>query len=527
MQLTNKSIAKTVEKIEKFFESANVSKKDKIKICLMIEESLLRYQEKFGEDKNFELVTRKWFGTPKILIKIKGTPYNPIEDNSEENIFSEQIIKNLSNYEQAGLIYRYENGCNEITAATNKEIKNLKIPGGSNTISILLAIFLAIFIKEFFSPTAQIFITDKIVTPILNKLFGVIIAVNIPLIFTSIVASICSMENVSMLHDLSLKIFKRFLSILFFVSVTATAISEIFFQVIKFDFGEILQQNHDEMQKVFDLILSIIPKNIIEPFISENVLQIVVLALITGVCITILGERVQDIKNLILNLQKIIIKMVDIVFKIIPLIIFLCVFKIILLNSIEEILSVWKIVATQYSIYIFLSLLMLFKNYFLYKIKILDFLKTIYPVCVITFTTASGSASMPKNIEICREKLKISKTLCDFYIPLSHPMCPIMKTVAFIVWTFFAAQFSGEQITLSQLFIIIFFSIQFAISSSNSGGGGMMAMMTLLLTQINFSVDSIGVIMIADIFVAQISGVVEIIVRDCNLIDFSRKINWK
>ena len=96
MKLSNKNIAESVEKIEKFFESANVSHKDKIKICLLIEESLLRYQEKFGEDLNFSLVTKKWFGTPKILIKIKCSPYNPIDDNSEENIFSEQIIKNLS-----------------------------------------------------------------------------------------------------------------------------------------------------------------------------------------------------------------------------------------------------------------------------------------------------------------------------------------------------------------------------------------------------------------------------------------------
>ena len=77
------------------------------------------------------------------------------------------------------------------------------------------------------------------------------------------------------------------------------------------------------MQKIFDLFLSIITQNIIEPFLQAKILQIVILALLTGICITILGERVQDIKNLVLSTQKIIIQMVSIVFKIIPAIIFL------------------------------------------------------------------------------------------------------------------------------------------------------------------------------------------------------------
>ena len=50
MKLNNKNIATVIENIEKFFDAVKVSEKDKIKICLILEESLLRYQEKFGED---------------------------------------------------------------------------------------------------------------------------------------------------------------------------------------------------------------------------------------------------------------------------------------------------------------------------------------------------------------------------------------------------------------------------------------------------------------------------------------------
>lgn len=157
-----------MEEIEKFFDSTNATHKDKLKICVLIEESLLRYQETFGEEQEFTFITRKWFGTPRISIKIKGKPLNPLEDD-EDSIFSESIMNDLLNYERAKLIYRYEGGFNEIRAFLPLEIKHLKIPGGSSTIAILLAIIFAI-IAENFSPETQNIIVN-VITPVLNTLF--------------------------------------------------------------------------------------------------------------------------------------------------------------------------------------------------------------------------------------------------------------------------------------------------------------------------------------------------------------------
>ena len=524
MKLTNENIAAAVEDIQNFFEKLNVSKQDKIKLCLLFEESLLRCQEKFGENHEFELVKRKWFGTPKVMIKIWGEPYNPITDDDEKNIFSEIVMRNFLNYERAQVIYRYENGYNEINGFSAQKSQKSKIPGGSLTVAVFLAIISALIMQKFPEPTQKI-IAENFVTPILSKLFGAIIAVTIPLIFISIVSSICAIENVSALHNLAAKVFKRFLWILLFTVILSVIISEIFFPVLNFNFsGQISANNSGEMQKIFDLILSIIPQNIVEPFLNGKILQIVILALLTGICITILGERVQDIKNLVLSTQKIIIQMVSIVFKIIPAIIFLCTVKTTLQNSMSEILNVWKLVLAQYVIFIFLCLVMLLKNYFQYGVNISDFLKKIYPVALISFITGSGSAVMHKNIETCSEVLKIKKNLCNFYIPLSHSLCPASRIVGFIVYSFFAAQFSGVPITMSQLFIIIFFSMQFSIAAGSGAGGGFMAMMGLLLVQVGFSFDAIGEIMTASIFVSNFTAFISLIIRDCDLLAFSHNI---
>lgn len=527
MKLNNKNISQTVEKIEKFFESADVSKKDKIKICFLLEESLLRYQEKFGDDYEFNFVTKKWFGTPKILIKIKGTPYNPIEDNSEEQIFTEDIIKNLLNYEKAEIIYKYNSGCNEISAFIPKKIKNLKIPGGSITISIFFAIFSALIAREIFSEETQNIFINHILTPILNTLLGALIAVNLPLIFISIVASICAIEDVAMLNNVGSKILKRFFVTMFFIAFLSIFVCSLFFPVVNFEFGEkFLSNNLFELQQLFNLILSIIPQDIFQAFIDKNILQVMTLAFVTGICIIILGEKATDFKNLIISLKYILFKMVSIVFKLIPLIISLFIFKTILIYSASEILIVWKLIAVKYILFTSITFVMLLKISFKYDVKILDFLKKIYPACVISFKTASGVASLQKNLEVCKKNLKIEENLCDFYIPLSHTLCPTTLVTGIVANIFFSAYFSGNTISIAQLIIIAFLAVQFAISAVG-GNGGMVATMTLLLTQMEFSVDSIGAITVSDIFVINFSILSALIIRDCDLFDCSHKIQMK
>lgn len=525
MQLNNKNIADSVEKIEKFFESASASTKDKIRLRLLIEEALLRYQEKFGEDYEFSFITKKWFGTPKILIRIKGTPYNPIEDNSEDQIFTEDIIHNLLNYEKAQIIYKYNSGYNEISALVPKEIKKFKIPGGSTTIAILLAFVLGFFSKEFL-PQSQIDLLYKIVTPVLNNLIGALIAINIPLVFISVVASICSVENINMLNNLSSKILGRFFKMMFFIAFLSIFVNSFFFPVIELNLeGDIIEESRIGLKLIFELILSIIPQNIVDPFDEGNILQVVVLAMLTGICVVSLGERVSEFKQLIMDLKNIVFKMTDIVFKIIPAIIFLCIFKIMLNDSMQGILDVWKIVAAEYILYFLMSAGMLLMISIKYGVKILDFLKKISPVCLISFTTASGSASMPKNIEICANELKIDRNLCNFYIPLSHSVGQTAKIIGIVTCVFFAAEFSGAKISVAELFVIAFLSVQFSLATV-SGNGGMVATLTLLFVQLGFSSDAIGAATIADIFVVNLSGVVALIIRDCDLLDLSHQVKW-
>lgn len=110
MNLSNRNIAQALEDVQEFFSRTGVSDKDKVKIQLVVEESLLRWQEHFGEQKDFQLQKHKWFGAPSITIKISGDGFNPLKTSTNElAIFSEEVMKSLLAYDRAQVNYIYQN----------------------------------------------------------------------------------------------------------------------------------------------------------------------------------------------------------------------------------------------------------------------------------------------------------------------------------------------------------------------------------------------------------------------------------
>ncbi len=521
MELSDKNISKAVEEVEEFFEKAGVSRKDKIKISLMIEEALIRFQERFGEKKVFKITKKKWFNEPKVIVRIKGEAFNPldVDDDEDNNFLPQSVMKNLLNYESAGANYKYSYGYNELNIFSKKEYKPLKIPGGKVTIATAVAVIAAFVVKFLFPQHIQYIIVENIVTPLFQTLMGLILAVNIPLIFISIMASICAMDDISTLNESGSKIIKRFFIIMLGIVTVSVIVSSMFFPVLTFE-GE----TDFSLNEIVKLFLSIIPRNIIQPFLEGNVMQIVFIAFLVSSCIVIFGDRTANLKEFINEARGVVFKMMDVVLKTLPLTIFLIVFKTVLTTEASEILSIWKIVAAAWLIYFINNLLMLMHHSIKYKESISSFLKKISPTLLVAATTASGSASMAINFDVCKKRLKINEKLCDFWIPLSHSLLSPGSPVQFTVYLFFAAFFSDVTINVMQLPIVAFIAIQLGLCVPKVNGGSI-AVLTLLLNQFSLSLDAIGAIVVADIFINNVGAFSGMLIRDCEIFDVSHEVS--
>lgn len=521
MELSNENIAKTVADIQNFFEESKVSRRDVLKICLVVEEALIRWQERFGAEHKFKVYMRKWFSAPKVVIRLADEPFNPLKNDlaDDEAIFSNEVMKNLLHYDEAKTIYCYENGCNELISYSTKEQKPLKIPGGSITLAIILAIIFS-FIVGYFPQEIQGIFAEKIVTPLLSTLMKLIITVTVFMIFFSIVSGICAIEDVTMLSNIGTTVVGRFFLIDVLIVVVTFLIGALFFPVMI-----ILDKNITDVGQIAELLLSIIPTNILEAFLNGKVLQVTIMAFVVGICIIKIANQVSSVKTLLSELNLLIFKIVESVFSVIPFVIFLCILQAVLTSNLADFLKVWKIVVAELIIYAIIILFMIIRLYLKTKVSVPDFLKKIFPAAMISLTSGSSVASLPKSLEISKESLHIGEKFCNFWIPLSLVLFSPSKIIQLTIAGFYVMSATGEELSVFEMFIIAFLSIQLSFSSPNAAGG-IVASFTLLLTELGLPVEYVGTLMIADVMTGNFFTGLNVLIRQCELMLVSHKMGF-
>ena len=523
--LTNESINCGCEQIRSFIESAEISNADRIKIPLLIEETLLQYQERFGDGIDFSLNLYTILGAYKIDLRVNCVRFNPFSDaNDEAQLLNEKILLPLllqvNGYESTKTSYSYSNGTNRIritTKTAREHDHKIRIPGGTNTVAVIAAVLcgcLFAFVPE----TISAFVLESIVQPISSAMLGVISAITIPLIFISVLSSICVMDDIASLNTIGLRSIGRFVMLTALITAVAMVTSELMFPVISisggtgFSFSELLA-----------LLLEIIPTSLITPFVEGNALQIVFIALLVGACILLLDARVPGLKSFVGELNLLIAKMMEVVSVVIPVVIFLSIFQTVLKYSLREILSVWRFVvaavACRWVVTIALCCYLGFRR----KVKIASFVKQISPALVVSLTTASSTLAIAPMLEVTKNKLRIDEKLCDFWVPISHALfspslIPLLTTAGF-----FGAYYAGQTLSLLNLIVLFLLVIQLGIASPKVPGG-VVAVLAILLSQLGLDTEAIGMIMLANACIINVGTAFGTFVRSCEIMELSYRV---
>ena len=96
--LSNLNIDVISDEIGAFLEKCKVDRKDAMRIKLAVEETLLHYQEEFGEEQKVIVNCRKRLGRPRVEIRIPAARFNPIEvqeENEENSSVLQSVLVNM------------------------------------------------------------------------------------------------------------------------------------------------------------------------------------------------------------------------------------------------------------------------------------------------------------------------------------------------------------------------------------------------------------------------------------------------
>ena len=228
--LNDAGITAATEEVCQFLEKAKITKEDRVRFRLLLEDVLDSYRKQFGEDTPFLLIKYKRLGEYRVIIRVKGECLNPFSEYEEDSLLT-SMTKTLMGEGGVSYEHKYHLGVNILVIDALRIKREIKIPGGNITIAILLAILCGLLLKTL-SPGVQSLLIDDICTPIRNVIMNIIVGVTGPMVFFSMLTGVCAVNDIETLSDLGKKVLLRFLIFLLIAAFIAVIFSVLFFMTV-------------------------------------------------------------------------------------------------------------------------------------------------------------------------------------------------------------------------------------------------------------------------------------------------------
>ena len=282
----------------------------------------------------------------------------------------------------------------------------------------------------------------------------------VPLVFCSIVCGSMAVGDTKKLGSVGVK------TLIFYLCTTALAITVALTIANIFNPGKGLDMSQIQVtstvsettqsMSMTETLLDIIPVNIFNSLSEGNMLQIIVFALILGVILANMGDRVDIVKNFFGQFNDIMMEMTNMVMMAAPIGVYCLIartFSNIGFSGFIPMAKYMLCVLGALAIHClgsYSALMAIFTRLNPYR-----FIRKYFPVMSFAFSTATSNATIPMAIETLDEKIGVSKKISSFTIPLGATInmdgTAIMQGVAVC----FAAQAFGITLTPTDYLTVI------------------------------------------------------------------------
>ena len=288
----------------------------------------------------------------------------------------------------------------------------------------------------------------------------------VPLVLVSLSLAMCSISNASKLGRIA---GRTLLGFFLFYCVGAFAAGAVAYGVKSAGFynvvlpgGEVAEAATIEAFNPLATIVNAVPSNITGAFGSNNeILAVVVVAILLGLCINQLGEKAEALKKILMSCDEVIQLYLKILInKVGPISIFCLISRTFAIYGVEylapaaaymvsAIATLFILVVTVYPIGVFLTT----------GLDPFTFMKKIAKVGVFGFSTNSSAACLPLNTRTCKEELGCSDEITSFVLPTGMTINMNGTTVMHMFAVTFIATSAGIDVTPANLIVMAFLSI--------------------------------------------------------------------
>jgi len=374
---------------------------------------------------------------------------------------------------------------------------------------ILIGLLLGVIFGVIANQWAFSDIVLNYIKPIGSAFIRLISMVVVPLVFASLLVGTASLNDIRKLGRIGIK------TVAYYLCTTIIAISiglllantfrpgaglseETRTELIKSQSEQAESQIGTDREKptITGILLNIIPTNPVKSFEDGNMLQIIFLALLTGICLSLIpSPKTQLVINFFEGVNEVVILMVRIIMKLAPYGVFALISAVVADFGLGILLILLK-----YSLVVIVGLILHVTIVYSSAIKLFSkqsigtFFRGIRPAQLIAFSSASSSATLPVTMECTEKNLGVPGQVASFALPLGATINMDGTALYQGVSAVFIAQFYGMGLTLPQQLTIVLTAVLASIGTAGTPMAGVITL-AIVLKSIGVPLEGIALIM--------------------------------
>ncbi|HHX8284617.1 TPA: dicarboxylate/amino acid:cation symporter [Vibrio diabolicus] len=324
----------------------------------------------------------------------------------------------------------------------------------------------------------------------------------VPLVYVSIVCGIVDLKDISAFGRLGGKTFTLYI-LNTIIAITAALTVGLIFQPgaganLAGTVSEAVQLTTTETPDIFSLVVNIVPSNPVQAFANGDMLQIIFMAILTGLAIQALDSRGGPAIRTFKMANEIMMKLVGLVMSLAPYGVFALMIQLGATLNANTLMSVAGYVALVVA-------MLVFWIFFFYPMAVSlatrtspkTFLRATREQILFSLSTASSNATIPVTMRTLTEKLQVSKSVAGFGVPLGATMNMSGVSIYIALATMFVANAFGQPINTADIFTLGLTILLLSIGAGGVPGGGVV-MVGVLLHQLGLPPEGLAIIAAVD-----------------------------
>lgn len=350
----------------------------------------------------------------------------------------------------------------------------------------------------------------------------------VPLIFASIVSGVTSIGSGNSLGRIGMKTLAYYIS----TSILAILTGLFLVNIIKpgvgvhMGFSEEVTQLPTASGKINDLLLRMVPENIIDSMAKGDILPIIFFAILFGFFISQVADNYrQPLTNFFEGMFEVMMKVTMFIIRFTPLGILGIVSNEVVRNSdklanIAGSMAIYMLtVAIGLIIHATITLPLIVK--FIARANPLKHFKNMVTPLLTAFSTVSSSATLPLTMEAVEHKSGVSNKITSFTLPLGATINMDGTALYECVAAIFIAQVYGVELTVVQQVIIVVTALLASIGAAGIPMAGLV-MITIVLTAVNLPLEGVGLIIAVDLILDMMRTTVNVWSDSCAAVTIAR-----